>query len=114
MQPKLRVAKARTTRRESPPDRFLRAPGFKAFVSREPLRIPVSPGSVGTLARLDDGLTKPDYVPDSRRRALSPPPDREDAGPSGIVSTCCAQASREDGVASSVSNKGQKDRSLLN
>jgi hypothetical protein len=78
---RLRVATARAPRKESPPDRFLRAPLFEAgSVSLDPGRARVSTGSMSvemSVGHLDDGITG---KLDGSHRALCPSRGREDAG----------------------------------
>jgi len=66
-----REAKARTPRKVLPPDRFLRAPAYKAWD-------PLAPRRTGSVRRLDQ------LDVDDRHRALLPARDRDDAGQSGI------------------------------
>ena len=86
---RLRVATARAPRKESPPDRFLRAPLFEAgSVSLDPGRARVSTGSMSvemSVGHLDDGITG---ELDGSHRALCPSRGREDAG-----HECCSPLS---------------------
>ena len=66
-----REAKARTPRKVLPPDRFLRAPAYKAWD-------PLAPRRTDSVRRLDQ------LDVDDRHRALLPARDRDDAGQAGI------------------------------
>ena len=88
-------AQARAARKESPPDHFLRAPGFGGYSRRaashsaqaEALRTARFRASLCDERLLDDGL-------DDRLRALTPPRDHERAGRARVGSTRDAEFHR--------------------
>ena len=108
----LRVATARAPRKESPPDRFLRAPLFEAgSVSVDPGRARVSTGSMSvemSVGHLDDGTTG---ELDGSHRALWPSRGRQDAGHEGsplsmaFQAVAAAQEARARGVKRSAGSR---------
>jgi len=82
--PEPRADKARAARDGSPPDRFLRTPGFGGSTWRTADAAQAEAPEALCDGRLGDGL---DNGMDDRRRARTPPCDRESADRAGVGGT---------------------------